>query len=272
MLGDFNLNSQEWLSFVFEGKNKEYGAYVNREESSDRHLKAMIIITVIALGLIFLPKLITSVVPIKDQDFGQRIAVEPTIFQTKDVDNVPVNKINVPLPPVQRIKTIIFTPPVVTADANVRDEDLMKTQLALTNSDAAISTVTNENGVPAKQGDVVANPDLGEPAIQKPFVYVEVMPLFPGGDVALMKWLSGNITYPPIAREQGIEGRVSLRFVIKPDGSVDNVEIVKGLDPSCDQEAVRVLKKMPKWIPGRQNGTAVPVYYSLSVSFKLQNN
>ena len=270
MLGDFNLNSQGWLSLVFEGRNKEYGAYVNREDSSDRHLKAMIIITVIALGLIFLPKLIQSVIPVKDSDVGQRIAVAPTIFQTKDVDNVPVNKVNVPLPPVQRVKTIMFTPPVVTADVNVRNEELMASQIALTNTDAAISNVTNNDGVPAKQGNVVV--DVGEPAVQKPFVYVEVMPLFPGGDAALMKWLGDNITYPAIALEQGIQGRVALRFVVKPDGSVDNIEIVKGLDPSCDQEAVRVVKKMPKWIPGRQNGNAVSVYYSLSVSFKLKNN
>jgi len=211
-------------------------------------------------------------VPVKDSDVGQKIAVEPTIFQTKDVDNVPVNKINVPLPPVQQVKTITFTPPVITADVNVRNDELMASQIALTNSDAVISNKTNDDGVPAKQGDVISCNMGGEPAVQKPFVYVEVMPLFPGGEAALMKYLGDNITYPLIALEQGIQGRVALRFVVKPDGSVDNVEIVKGLDPSCDQEALRVVKKMPKWIPGRQNGNAVSVYYSLSVAFKLKNN
>jgi len=272
MLRDFDLNSQGWLSLVFEGRNKEYGAYVNREESSDRHLKAMIIITIIALGLIFLPKVIKSVIPAKeDQNIGQRIVVEPTVFAPKDVESVPVNKIKVPPPPI-RVKTISFTPPLITADNKMRNEELMNTQIALTNSDAAISTVTNNEGVPAKEGNVVVDQDLGEPAVQKPFVHVEVMPMFMGGDIALMKWLQGNLIYPTVAIEKNIQGRVFLRFVIKSDGSVDDVEIVKGLDPSCDKEALRVMKLMPKWIPGRQNGTAVPVYFSLPVTFRLQNN
>jgi len=270
MLGDFDLNSQGWLSLVFEGRNKEYGAYVNREESSDRHLKAMIIITVIALGLIFLPKMIQSVIPVMNQDIGQRVAVAPTLIAPKDVDNIPV-KINVPPPP-QLKKTIIFTPPLVTADNKIRDEDLMKTQIELTKSDAAISIATTD-GV---QGGTVDIADVHEHQIaveaQKPFDHVEVMPQFLGGDAALMKWLQDNMIYPTIAQEQNIQGRVVLRFVVKPDGTIDDVEILKSLDPSCDKEAVRVVKKMPKWIPGRQNGNPVSVYYSLPVVFRLQNN
>jgi len=85
----------------------------------------------------------------------------------------------------------------------------------------------------------------------------------------LLKWLSENINYPPIASEQGIQGRVSLRFVVTPDGSVEQVEVVKSLDPSCDREAVNKVKKMPKWVPGRQNGNPVSVYYNLPVRFQL---
>ena len=103
------------------------------------------------------------------------------------------------------------------------------------------------------------------------FSHVEVMPQFPGGDAALMKWLSENINYPTIAQEQGIQGRVNLRFVVKPDGSVDDVQVIKGLDPSCDKEAVNKVKMMPKWVPGKQNGNPVYVYYQLPVTFRLQN-
>jgi len=98
------------------------------------------------------------------------------------------------------------------------------------------------------------------------------MPEFPGGNGALMKYLSDNIQYPPIAAEQGIAGKVQVRFVVKPDGTVDDIQVVKSLDPSCDKEAVRVLKKMPKWSPGKQNGTPVFVYFSLPVTFRLQNS
>jgi len=274
MARDFDLNSQRWLALVFDGKNKEYGAYVQREESSDRHLKAMILITIVALGLIFLPGLIKSVLP-ASKDVGQVTEVTMTDIDLKQ--NVPeqnqIKQIEVPPPPELKA-TVAFTPPVVTKDENIRDDEVMKTQQDLTETKAAIS-VANVEGV---QGGTVDIADLKDHRViteepQKPqiFSHVEVMPQFPGGDAAMMKWLTENINYPTIAQEQGIQGRVSLRFVVKPDGSIDEVEIQKGLDPSCDKEAVRVVKKMPRWIPGKQNGNPVYVYYSLPVYFKLQN-
>ena len=104
------------------------------------------------------------------------------------------------------------------------------------------------------------------------YSHVEVMPSFPGGTEALLKWLGANIQYPKEAQEKGIQGRVILRFIVTSDGSVKDVEVVKGLDPVCDQEAVRVVKLMPKWIPGKQNGKEVDVYYSLPVTFKLEGS
>jgi len=101
------------------------------------------------------------------------------------------------------------------------------------------------------------------------YTHTEVMPRFPGGDAALMKFLSDNVQYPVEAQQQGIQGRVTLRFVVTADGSIEDVEIVKSLDPVCDKEAVRVVKLMPKWIPGKQNGKIVSVYYSLPIFFKL---
>jgi len=98
---------------------------------------------------------------------------------------------------------------------------------------------------------------------------VEVMPQFPGGDVGLMKWLQDEIQYPREAQDKGIQGRIVVRFVVTPDGSIENAEVVKSLDPLLDQEAVRVVKNMPKWIPGKQDGKPAYVYYSLPVVFKL---
>jgi TonB family protein len=109
---------------------------------------------------------------------------------------------------------------------------------------------------------------------QKPQIFhqVEQMPEFPGGEKALLKWLSENIIYPTIAQEQGIQGKVFLRFVVTPDGSVDEVQVIKDLHPACDEAAVEGMKKMPKWIPGKQNGNPVYVYYNLPISFKLQSS
>ena len=111
----------------------------------------------------------------------------------------------------------------------------------------------------------------GEPVIDSTLIFnhVEEMPRFPGGEPALMKWLSGNINYPKEAQEKGIQGRTTIRFVVTPDGLIKDVKVVKGFDPVCDEEALRVVNTMPKWIPGKQNGKAVYVYYSLPIVFRL---
>ena len=103
------------------------------------------------------------------------------------------------------------------------------------------------------------------------FVVVESMPEFPGGQQALFKYLSENVKYPVIAQENGIQGRVICQFVVNKDGSIVDVEVVRsGGDASLDKEAVRVIKSMPKWKPGKQRGKAVRVKYTVPVNFKLQ--
>jgi len=102
--------------------------------------------------------------------------------------------------------------------------------------------------------------------------YVETIPQFPGGDIALLKFLSENINYPEEAAEQGIQGRVVLRFVIKANGSIGKIEVFKSLYPKCDEEAIRVVKMMPKWIPAKQNGKPTNIYYHLPVVFKIPKN
>ena len=102
-------------------------------------------------------------------------------------------------------------------------------------------------------------------------VVVESMPEFPGGQQALFKYLSENVKYPVIAQENGIQGRVICQFVVNKDGSIVDVEVVRsGGDPSLDKEAIRVIKSMPKWKPGKQRGKAVRVKYTVPVNFKLQ--
>ena len=270
---DFDLNSQRWLSLVFADKNKEYGAYVHREESSNRHLTAMIIISVIALSLIFLPRLVKSILPAQ-KDVGQVTSVELSdldLNQEVPEENQ-IKEIEMPPPPELKT-TVAFTPPVIVEDEKIRDEEVMLTQQELTDTKADIS-VANVEGVEGGTVDIADLVDhkviVEEPKKPEIFHHVEVMPSFPGGETALMKWLNDNISYPSIASEQGIQGRVSLRFVVAPDGSVGEVEVIKSLDPSCDREAVNKVKKMPKWIPGRQNGNPVSVYYNLPVTFKLQ--
>jgi len=102
------------------------------------------------------------------------------------------------------------------------------------------------------------------------FVIVEDKPQFPGGDQAMMKWLAENIKYPVIAQENGMQGRVICQFVVNKDGSIVDIDVVRSVDPSLDKEAIRVIKSMPKWKPGKQRGKPVRVKFTLPVVFRLQ--
>jgi len=275
MAKDFDLTSQKWLDLVFEGKNKSYGAYVLRDDSSNRHIKSLLIVTLFGLGLVYLPNLIKSVIP--EKTIVEQVAGVEFIDVNVDQEIPEENQIreleNIPPPPLLK-ETVQFTPPVITRDEDVRDEDLMLTQQELTDNQVDISVATVEG---VKEGGVdIADLDRHKVVVEEPkkpeiFSHVEVPPSFPGGDAELMKWLQSNMNYPVVAAEQGIQGRVILRFVVGPDGTVGNVEVQRSLDPSCDKEAVRVVQRMPKWIPGRQNGNPVFVYYTLPVLFRLQN-
>lgn len=104
---------------------------------------------------------------------------------------------------------------------------------------------------------------------EETFVMVEEMPEYPGGINKLMEYLSKNIEYPKAARESGIQGRVFVSFIVEKDGSISNVKVIRSIGGGCDEEAVRVVKAMPKWKPGKQRGKAVRVSYMLPVVFKL---
>ena len=107
-------------------------------------------------------------------------------------------------------------------------------------------------------------------ADNKVFDVVEQMPSFPGGQAALFQWLSSNLKYPVVAEDNGVQGRVIVTFVVERDGSITDVKVVKSVDPSLDKEAVRLVKSMPKWIPGKQKGEAVRVKYTVPVTFRLK--
>ncbi|MDR0798273.1 MAG: TonB family protein [Dysgonamonadaceae bacterium] len=272
MAKDINLTSQEWLDLVFEGKNKEYGAYVLRDESSNRHIQALLTVVVLSLALIFIPRAIRSVVP-------QR-ASAPSI-----TDEVKISQINtetaVTLPPVTQAKpapvsvmealkpTSKLVPPRIIANDKVKAENLMETQDVLTAKGLELSTVA-QTGVPGGKVDPrdIIPPTTGDPGTTEGIIepWVDQPPVFDH----VLQWLSNRIKYPAIAVEKGIQGQVVLRFVVNKDGSVSDVKVVKSLDPSCDKEAVRVVSSMPKWIPGRKNGELVATYFTLPVTFKLQ--
>lgn len=273
---DINLNSSEWRDIVFEGKNKSYGAYELRSSSSKRHVVAFIVVLVFVGVVAALPAFLDAV------KANQQMAGIDESFELSNIANVEeqvpeeniIRQETAPPPPPLKA-TIQFTPPVITEDSKVNEDKEMKSIEELNEKkDIQISIATVEGTNDKNAVDIA---ELKEHKVivedkepEKPFVSVEQMPQFPGGDVELMKFINGGIKYPTIAAENGIEGRVVIRFVVGKDGNVSDVQVVRSLDPSCDKEAVRVVKTMPKWVPGKQNGRNVPVYYTLPVLFKLQ--
>jgi len=153
----------------------------------------------------------------------------------------------------------------------------MKTQDELKETKTAIGAFDvkgndEAGGTVLKAVEEIATPEPPKQEVEqnKVFDVVEQQPSYPGGMGALNQWLASNIKYPAMAAENGIEGRVVVQFVVERDGSVSGVHVVRGVDPSLDKEATRVVSQMPKWIPGKQNGSAVRVKYTVPVTFRLQ--
>ena len=147
------------------------------------------------------------------------------------------------------------------------------TQLEIVDDD--VETEDLNINAEVEQNEVIEEyvaPEVVEEEVveQEIFQIVEEMPAFPGGEAKLMEYVGKNIKYPQIARETGIQGRVFIGFVVEPDGSVSNVKLLRGIGGGCDEEAMRVVKSMPKWKPGKQRGKAVRVSYQIPVFFKLQ--
>ena len=148
------------------------------------------------------------------------------------------------------------------------------TQLEIVDDDVEVEDI--EINVETDQNEVIeeyvpVEVEEEEVVEAEVFTIVEQMPSFPGGDAKMYEYLGKNIKYPQIARETGIQGRVFVNFVVEPDGSVSNVKVLRGIGGGCDEEAMRVVKGMPKWSPGKQRGKAVRVSYTLPVVFKLQS-
>lgn len=146
--------------------------------------------------------------------------------------------------------------------------------LLLVNNIDAMARVVNEKVVAIiqpKPVETVAAPVAVTPDDESQvFTVVEEMPKFPGGQGALLEFLANNIQYPAEAKQNGTQGRVSTCFIVEKDGSISNVEILRSVSPALDAEAVRVIKAMPKWEPGKQRGQAVRVKYTVPVTFRLQ--
>lgn len=267
MAAKVNIFNPEWVDMVFEGKNQDYGAYVLRKDNSRRHLKALIIGVILFVAIVMGPSFIESIMPKRvDKDLTVRSLSVIQLEKPNEADNV-IKEV-APPPPVRN--TIRFTPPVIRPDEEISDDaEEPKLQKDVIEEKSAIGTVDFDKGTDDVAAPIATTNVVTEEE-EAPFTIVEQMPQFPGGEPALLKYLNNSIKYPVIATENGIQGKVYIRFVVGKDGKVSKVEVVRGVDPSIDNEAVRVVKSMPAWSPGRQGGREVSVSYTLPINFVLK--
>ena len=244
---------------VFENRNKEYGAFFLRK-AYNRFVTRALTISVIAL-------LLATIIPFLifkqahsvnvDKNVGAEFA---NLDAPKDNDAPPPPP---PPPPEALEQKVKFTAPVVTTDT-VEDTGLL-------NQDDLNQQSTNTNVITEEQEIVVDDNQNQVIEQQAPVLtIVELMPTFDGGEEAMYKWLQGNVKYPQIAKETGITGTIYVRFVVEKDGSISDVTLLNTIGGGCDEEALRVVKAMPKWKAGKQNGVPVRVYFNLPIRFVLE--
>ena len=266
-MAKIDLTSFEWRELIFQGKNKEYGAYKMRSESDRRHNVAMMIITVVALVGFSLPKLIEMVKP------PERI-VNVDVTQLSKLAKAEVKndikKVEAVAPPPDLKSSVKFTAPVIKKDEEVKEENQIKSQEELTKNTASISLADVKGSDKGTIDIADVKQQVTQDVEEKVYTVIEQMPQFPGGEAELLGYIGKNLKYPVIAQENGIQGKVIVRFVVTKNGSVDKVEVVRQLDPACDREAMRVIRSLPKFIPGKQNGVNVSVWYTLPITFKLE--
>ena len=260
-----NVVAENRNELVFEHKHKDYGAYQIRRNYNRTIFMAMIIASASFLFAVSIPAIMDWI------NSHNKEIVAP-------VDNTPVDLTPPPPidpteppppppPPPPVMETVKFTPPVVTDDAVVDEPPPVQTD-----ETPQISTETHEGDgntdivIPENTGPAVVE------TVEAPLTIVEQMPTFPGGEGEMMKYIQKNVQYPQMEKEAGVSGTCYVNFVVEKDGSISDVKVLRGVSggPGCDKEAIRVIKSMPPWKAGKQNGREVRVFFNLPIKFTLK--
>ena len=282
---DVDLSSREWCDLVFEGKNKDFGAYDLRTSSVKRHNKAVLYTLI---GAILAVAAAISIAKVNEYLAERRLAEEAQqdevlidMGENEEPEEEQQERLEQPKPevlPEEVLNTVKVTELRIVEDEKVKAEDEIKTQDELKETQTAFGQKDNDKGTEDRnvtrtlRDEIVVEKKEPEKKVEKEEIFksVEQMPTFPGGDAALMKYLSSHIQYPQVAADNNVQGKVIVQFVVTKTGKVGEVKVVRSVDKDLDREAIRVCKSLPNFVPGRQNGQPVSVWYTLPVTFKLQ--
>jgi protein TonB len=254
------INAPAFDDIVFEVRNKEYGAYKLRKRYN-RNVSIALLIGILILAT----AIITPYLNAKASENRTKRAERQVVVKMENLDQ-PNQQVAPPPPPPPPPTDVVqqqrYVPPQVVD--SIKPEDVKQ----LMTADQAQTEVTNKEVVEVVQ-QVKEEVQEAE-AEQTPFVVVEEMPMFPGGDPALLAYIAANTQYPEIAKENNIQGKVIVRFCVTSKGGVNQVSVLKGVDPELDKEAIRVVTTLPPFKPGKQGGKPVPVWYMVPIAFTLK--
>ena len=289
MAKDVDLSSKEWTDIIFEGKNKEFGAYTLRRASDKRHNRAMIVV-IIGLVLVLIGGYLWSIysdIRREQRELELQAQLEQQLAAMEDLEaeEPEIEEEEIPQAveepqaeealPEEILNTIKDTEIAIAADEEVTEDITSKDEVAESTAAAGASTfdqgTDDLNVVREHKDEIIVEEKSPEPVKEEIFTAVEQMPQFPGGEAELLKYIASHIKYPTMAAENNIQGRVVVKFVVNKNGKVGDVVVLRGKDPDLDKEAVRVVKTLPDFIPGKMNSQAVSVWYTLPINFKLQS-
>jgi periplasmic protein TonB len=256
-----SIYSDAWCDMVFEMKNKDYGAFLLRKISTKSHALAVLVTAIVFSLSVSAPLLIkglTKSLGVKDVE-----VVNLTKFKIEKPIELP--KIDEIKPVKQMIR---FTPFLVRPDDDVTGDDQIMTNDDLLGSKLPIGGDDDSADI---KDLVVKKNIIGDPGKIHEIYDLQQLPEFPGGEEEMLKFIKSNVVYPGPALAANIQGTVYVKFVITNTGKVSDVQVLRGVEGGCSEEAARVVKMMPDWKPGKQNGLAVPVYFNLPINFVLKN-
>lgn len=283
MAKDVDLSSQEWRDIIFEGKNKEYGAYTLRAASASRHNKSVIIVlSVLAVILVLLILMMKGVFSkAEEEQLVSATEQEIVTYEAEEEEIEEEEQFEIPdepeevIAPEEVANEQRITDLLIVQDEEFDKEKEVKDQEKMMENEAQAGAIditegTNDlNKVQVKEQVIAETKPVEEEKVYN-IAMVEQKPEFVGGEAAMYKWLSDHINYPAAAAEEGVSGRVVVEFEVSKTGSIEKVRVIRGRHPALDKEALRVVKSMPKWNPGRNNGQPVKVTYTLPVTFRLK--
>lgn len=276
MMDNAQIAKASLNDIVFEGRNKAYGAYVLRRLYQRHVTRALIIATAIFSLLVFFP-LIAQYLKDKMPKEEKKNLQENVLMDAPPLDDTkpppPPPPPEAPPPPPPKLTTIKFTPPVVKKDEEVKKEEVPDQEEL---KEKTVATVTVQGNTNAPDLTELASGDgdkvVEEVVENKVYTYVEQMPELPGGggQGAIVAAIQKAVRYPPMALRNQVEGRIFASFTVNPQGDVTDVKVVKGLGSGLDEETIRAIKTLPKFRPGKQNGRAVSVSFTVPITYKIQ--